>query len=108
MAIRRGILIGVIIASALFFGILFFRTYDYHEEILRLNKDMITLEERMSFKAGNWVQYLESRVNRVAQSQDEYQWSTSKRIDYLSDRITKLENRIKDLERTIKEEKGRS
>lgn len=98
MPIRRGLRIGVIIASTLFLYFLFFRTYDYHVEILRLNKEMISLEERMSVKAGNWVQYAESRVNRLAQTQDEYQWSTSKRIDYLSDRITKLEKRIRELE----------
>jgi len=103
----RGILVGIIVAAVLLLIVLFVRTYNYHEEIIRLNKEMIYLEDRTRTNANNWIHHLESRINRVAQSQDEYQWSTSKRIDYLSDRITKLETRVKELERTIKKEKGK-
>ena len=75
---------------------------------MRLNREMLTLEDRVSLKAGNWIHYLESRVNRVAQSQDEYQASTSKRIDLLDERIRKLEKRVKEQEEIISSLKKRT
>jgi hypothetical protein len=41
----------------------------------------------------NWTNYLEKRVNGLAQSQDEYQISTSRRMEILEERIKRLENK---------------
>lgn len=97
----RGALIFTILIGSLCLVMFFIRTFDYQGDIIRLNREMLTLEDRVSLKAGTWVHYLESRVNRVAQSQDEYQSSTSKRIDLLDERIRGLEKRVKDQEEII-------
>lgn len=95
MIYGRGALIAVIIVGALFLGLFFFRAFDYQADITNIKREFITLEERMGTKAGNWTQHLESRVNRVAQTQDEYQASTSKRMDILEERLQKLEKDVK-------------
>ena len=108
MNFGRGALITIIILGSLLLIVFFARTFDYQGDIMRLNREMLTLEDRVSLKAGNWIHYLESRVNRVAQSQDEYQASTSKRIDLLDERIRKLEKRVKEQEEIISSLKKRT
>jgi len=101
MTFGRGALIVAVIIGFLFLGIFLFRASDYQSDILRLNREYLVIEERMSTKAGNWINYLESRVNRVAQSQDEYQASTSSRIDFLEERIKRLEATVQKQEEQI-------
>lgn len=108
MDFGRGALIAIIIIGSLLLVVFFFRVFDYQGDIIRLNREFLTLEDRMSVKAGNWVHYLETRVNRVAQSQDEYQASTSKRIDLLDERIRKLEKRVQEQEEIISSLKKRT
>lgn len=80
---RRGLIFALLFFLILSFLLLFFKTYSYHDEILRLNRDIVAIEDKMQIKTGNWTYYLEQRMNRVAQSQDEYQYSTSERIRIL-------------------------
>lgn len=94
----RGALIVVIAVVTLFLGLFFFRAFDYQADITNVRKEFMSLEERMGMKAGNLTHHLESRVNRVAQTQDEYQASTSRRIDNLEDRIRKLEKDLQQKE----------
>jgi predicted RNase H-like nuclease (RuvC/YqgF family) len=107
MIYGRGALIVIIMIGALFLGTLFFRVFDYQADITRIKKEFLTLEDRVGVKAGNWVHYLETRVNRVAQTQDEYQASTSRRIDLLEERIRRLEKEIKEKDDDIKSLKKR-
>lgn len=64
--------------------------YDY-EYIVRVSKDIPYLERSVDMKDSILRDYMESKINRVAQSQDEYKYSTSKRIDILEKKIKRLE-----------------
>lgn len=104
MDFKRGIFGGIILSAIISLLILFsYTSFSYLSDVRRLDRDMITLEERMSVKSGNWVHYLEGRVNGLAQRQDEYQTSTSKRIDYLQERINKLETQIESQQKQIRD-----
>lgn len=83
----RGLIFVLLFFVTLSFLLLFFRTYSYHDEIIRLNRDIASIEDKMQIKAGNWTHYLEQRMNRMAQSQDEYQYSTSERIRIIEESL---------------------
>ena len=68
-------------------------SYDY-EHITRYAKDIPYIERTMDVKDNLIRDYLETRMNRVAQTQDEYQYSTSRKIQILEERIKKLENKM--------------
>lgn len=106
MIYGRGALIVVIVVCSLFLGMFFFGAFDYQADIRNLRRDLTTLEAQLGVKSGNWVHYLETRINRVAQTQDEYQTSTTKRVDLLEERIRKLERELEEKEvRTLTLEK---
>lgn len=63
-------------------------SYDY---IMRTAKDIPYIERTMDVKDNLIRDYLENRLNRVAQTQDEYQYSTSRKIQILEERIKRLE-----------------
>lgn len=65
-------------------------SYDY---VLKTARDIPYLERTMDIKDNLVRDYLENRLNRVAQTQDEYQYSTSKTIKILEERIKKLEQK---------------
>lgn len=83
----KGLIITLVIAASLSLITLSSKTFNYHDEILRLSGDFITLEEELTTKATNWMYYLEKRVNNLAQRQDEFQYSTSERIRLLEERL---------------------
>lgn len=66
-------------------------SYDY---VMRTAKDIPYMERTMDVKDNLIRDYLETRMNRVAQTQDEYQYSTSRKIQILEERIKKLENKM--------------
>lgn len=63
-------------------------SYDY---VMRTAKDIPYIERTMDVKDNLIRDYLENRLNRVAQTQDEYQYSTSRKIQILEERIKRLE-----------------
>lgn len=65
----------------------------YKNEIYRMNTHMSSLDKEFDHKLFNWSDYLEKRLNRLAQTQDEYQISTSRRMEILEERIKRLENK---------------
>jgi len=66
-------------------------SYDY---VMRTAKDIPYMERTMDVKDNLIRDYLETRMNRVAQTQDEYQYSTSRKIQILEEKIKKLENKM--------------
>lgn len=108
MSNGRGALITLVLIGFLFLGMFFFRSFDYQADITRINKEFLTLEDRLTVKLGNSINYLESRVNRLAKTQDEYQASTSRRVDLLEERIRKLEAKVKEQEEDISSLKQRA
>lgn len=83
----KGLIITLTIIASLSLFTLYSKTYVYQEEILRLSREFISLEDKMKSKGNNWTNYLEKRVNGLAQRQDEYQYSTSERIRILEERV---------------------
>ena len=88
MKIKKCTLILVAVSVCILLSIKVLYSYDY---ILRTAKDIPYIERTMDVKDNLIRDYLESRINRVAQTQDEYQYSTSRRIQLLEERIKKLE-----------------
>src|SRR5690606_39371367 len=66
-------------------------SYDY---VMRTAKDIPYMERTMDVKDNLIRDYLETRMNRVAQTQAEYQYSTSRKIQILEEKIKKLENKM--------------
>lgn len=65
----------------------------YKSEIHRINIHMSSLDKEFDHRLFNWSSYLEKRLNRLAQSQDEYQISTHRKIEILEERIKRLEKK---------------
>lgn len=61
-------------------------SYQY-DSIMVSAKDLPSMEKIVDAKINVASTYLERRINRVAQTQDEYQYSTSRRIDILEERL---------------------
>lgn len=75
-------------------GVLFvFFFYNYNTSTIKnsdsmiLRKEIETMKEEIDKRNINSINYLESRINRVAQSQDEYQISTTAKIDVLENKL---------------------
>ena len=64
-----------------------------YDAILRYSKDIPYIERSIETQVDIMRDYLERRVNRVAQTQDEYQYSTNKKIERLEERIKQLESK---------------
>lgn len=91
----RGIIVTIAITTVL--SIISIKTgvFNPENDIIRLNKDMASLESKMKVHAGNWIHYLETRFNSLSLRQDEYQNSSTLRDDRQDERIKRLEEVIK-------------
>lgn len=78
--------------------LLYSKTFDYHRDIIRMNMDISAIDEAIIKRFQGIQTYMETRLNRVSASQDEYQFSSSKRMDRLESRVSKLEeSKLRDL-----------
>lgn len=89
----RGVLIVLIIVASLLMILLLIEVKWYKSEVMRVDSHLSSLDKQLDHKMFNWTDYLEKRVNRLAQSQDEYQLSTSRRIEILEEKIKRLEKK---------------
>ena len=80
----KEILIGILFVLVTYF----FATsvsMDHDLKVIRL--EMKTLREDIRASNSNTINYLENRINRLAQSQDEYQVSSSSRMNVLENKL---------------------
>lgn len=91
----KNIITTIIIVMVSVSILLYVKVFDFQRDYLDLTQQVtqITVEMNKHFQNMQW--YLEGRVNRLAQTQDEYQISTSRRLDTLEQRLKKLENNKK-------------
>jgi hypothetical protein len=57
-------------------------------DVERIRQEIVELKKEMGIQNLNSIRYLETRINRLAQTQDEYQSSTFGKISVLENRIT--------------------
>lgn len=91
----RGIIVTIAIAAVLSMISVKTGVFESQNDVVRLNKDMASLESKMKVHAGNWIHYLETRFNGLSLRQDEYQNSSTLRDDRQDERIKRLEEIIK-------------
>lgn len=79
----KEILIGILFISCLYF----YSTSTIKGSDYNLRKELQTLREDIDKKNNNTITYIESRINNLAQRQDEYQVSSSTRMDIIENRL---------------------
>lgn len=79
----KEILIGILFISCLYF----YSTSTIRNSDDNLRKEFQTLREDIDKKNNNTINYLESRVNNLAQRQDEYQVGSNARMDIIENRL---------------------
>jgi hypothetical protein len=89
----RGVCILLICIASLLMFLLIIEIRWYKKDFYRIDSQIVELDKQFNHKMFNWTNYLEKRVNGLAQSQDEYQISTSRRMEILEERIKRLENK---------------
>lgn len=83
--------IAVLCIASLLMVLLLIEVRMYRNEISRIESHIMEIDHQTDRRLFNWSDFLEKRVNRVAQTQDEYQVSTSRKIDILEERIDKID-----------------
>ena len=85
--------IAVLCIASLLMVLLLIEVRLYKNEISRIESHITEIDHQTDRRLFNWSDFLEKRVNRASQTQDEYQVSTSRKIDILEERIDKLERK---------------
>lgn len=64
-----------------------------YEDVIRHVRDVPYIERSVGIQIDVVRDYLEQRLNKVAQTQDEYQYSTTRYIKRLEKRVEQLESK---------------
>ena len=91
----RGLSIAVLCIASLLMVLLLIEVRWYKNDLSRIETHISEIDHTTDRRLFNWSDFLERRVNRLAQTQDEYQVGVSKKIDILEKRIEKLERNNK-------------
>lgn len=89
----RGILVILISIASLLLVLLLLEIRFYKAEIQRLSTSVSMVDKEIDRKMFGSVEYLERRINRLAQTQDEYQIGMSRKMDILEKKLDRLEKR---------------
>ena len=91
----RGLSISVLCIASLLMVLLLIEVRWYRNDLSRIETHISEIDHTTDRRLFNWSDFLERRVNRLAQTQDEYQVGISKKIDILEKRIEKIERNNK-------------
>lgn len=91
----RGLSVSVLCIASLLMVLLLIEVRWYKSDLSRLETHISEIDHATDRRLFNWSDFLEKRVNRLAQTQDEYEVGISRRIDILEKRLERLERNNK-------------
>lgn len=87
----RGLSVAILCIASLLMVLLLIEVRWYKNDLSRMETHISEIDHSTDRRLFNWSEFLEKRVNRLAQTQDEYEVGISKRIDILEKRLEKIE-----------------